>query len=108
MGGTNCILYRLFRLTYCRLGWTADIFDNSDDAEADLCADRAAFVMQAEIQPLIPRDIWMRLIHSGDNAQIEGFRELFIHLNTDPDADELRRLIMTYFKNTPALQGHLS
>lgn len=49
----------------------------------------------------------MRIVHSGDIAQIEGFRELFILLNTDPGADELRQLIVTYFNNSPSLQGHL-
>ena len=64
-------------------------------------------MQQNEILVLIPRDIRMRIVHPGDIAQIEGFRELFILLNTDPRADELRQLIVTYFNNSPSLQGHL-
>jgi len=91
----------------CCPGWTADVFNDSDDAEADLCEDRASFLQQNPILELIPNHIRRRIMHRGENAQIEGFRELFILLNTDPDADELRRLIVVYFKNCPTLRGHL-
>ena len=83
------------------------MFHNSDNAEVDLCADRARFVQQHDIMALIPNGVKMRILHPGDNAQIEGFRELFVVLNTNRDAHELRQLLVDYFKNSSVLQGHL-
>lgn len=84
------------------------MFHNSEGAEVELCADRTSFSEEHQILALLPRDIRMRIVNPGDIAQIEGFRELFIHLNTDPDADELRRRIFIYFKDSPSLRGNLS
>jgi hypothetical protein len=57
---------------------------------------------------LIPERIAKRVIHPGDDAQINGFEELFVLLNTDQDAGRLRKLIVDYFNNTPFLREHLS
>jgi len=57
---------------------------------------------------LIPKSIQLPIIHSGDNAQITGFEELFVLLNTNPNAEDLRRLVVSYFNKYPDLQGHLS
>jgi len=88
-------------------GWTSQIFKDSDNAEDALCADRAGLVKHDEIRALIPRRIWTHIIHSESSAQIKGVEDLFIHLNTDPNADGLRRLINDYFVNSPPLTAHL-
>jgi len=49
----------------------------------------------------------MHIIHIESTAQIKGFQDLFIHLNTNPDANDLRRLIYDYFVNSPPLCAHL-
>lgn len=90
-----------------RPGWTSDTFIDSDSAEAALCADRSAFVRQ-DLKAFISRDIWLPIIHPGDSAQIQGFRDLFILLNTDPAVDNLRQLVVKYFNDSPPLRGHLS
>ena len=56
---------------------------------------------------LIPEYIWKHIMHSGDNAQLEGFRELFVYLNTRLDAEGLRQQIVTYFNNSLSLRQHL-
>ena len=88
-------------------GWTSQIFKDSDNAEDALCADRAGLVKHDEIRALIPRRIWTHIIHSESSAQIKGVEDLFIHLNTDLNADGLRRLINDYFANSPPLSAHL-
>jgi hypothetical protein len=50
----------------------------------------------------------MRIIHPGDNAQVQGFQVLFLLLDTNPAADELRRMVVDYFNDSPPLQAHLS
>jgi hypothetical protein len=83
------------------------VFKDSDDAEIALCMDRAGFLQQDVIRTLIPRSIWMHIIHDGDSAQIRGFQNLFV-LNADPRADDLRRLFFNYFANSLSLRAHLS
>ena len=83
------------------------MFKDSDHAEDALCADRAGFVKQDDIRALIPRRIWMHIIHIESPAQIKGFQDIFIHLNADPNANDLRRLIYNYFVNSPPLCAHL-
>ena len=56
---------------------------------------------------LIPSHIRRRIIHRGDVAQLEGFQDLFILLNLDPDAEQLRRLTIDYFKSDPFLRDQL-
>jgi len=56
---------------------------------------------------LIPRHIERHIVHTGDIAQIERFRNLFDYLNTEPTADDLRQLVVNYFNNHPPLQPHL-
>jgi len=56
---------------------------------------------------LIPRHIERHIVHTGDIAQIEGFRNLFNYLNTEPVADDLRQLVVNYFNEDPHLQPHL-
>jgi len=51
--------------------------------------------------PLIPRYIRDRILHDGDNAQIDGVRHLFNLLNTNPYADELRQQIVSYIDTRP-------
>ena len=88
------------------LGWLADTFINSDDAEDALCGDRSAFLQSVQMK-LIPRHIERCIVHIGDNAQIEGFRKLFEYLNAKPEADDLRQLVVNYFNDHPPLQPHL-
>jgi hypothetical protein len=61
-------------------GWLAATFVNSSDAESSLCADRSSFLRDDHLE-LIPLHIQRRIIHPGDVAQIEGFRELFDYLD---------------------------
>ena len=56
---------------------------------------------------LIPRHIRRHIVHGGDNAHIEGFRQLFDHLNAELAADDLRQLVVNFFNDHPALQPHL-
>jgi len=56
----------------------------------------------------IPPAIAKLVCHPGDIAQIEGFQELFIHLNTDPNAEKLRKLVVDYFNGSPILRPYLS
>jgi len=91
----------------CRVTWTDEIFKKSDDAEASLCEDRSAFVLRNDIMVLIPSHITKYMIHSGPEAQVRGFQELFLYLNKDP-SPPLRQLIHAYFNDSPPLRGHLS
>ena len=91
-----------------RVTWTDEIFKKSDDAEASLCEDRAAFVLRNDIMALIPSRITKYMIHSGSDAQIRGFQELFLYLNKDSSPAPLRQLIHAYFNDSPPLRGHLS
>src|SRR3984885_4960253 len=91
-----------------RITWTDEIFKKSDDAEASLCEDRSAFVLRNDIMALIPTRITKFMNHSGPEAQIRGFQELFLYLNKDPSPAQLRQLIQAYFNDSPSLRGHLS
>ena len=91
-----------------RVTWTDEIFKKSNDAEASLCEDRAAFVLRNDIMVLIPSSITKYMIHSGPEAQVRGFQELFLHLNKDRSPTRLRQLIHAYFNGSPSLRGHLS
>ena len=58
---------------------------------------------------LIPEDIEQHIVHFGDNAQIQGFKELFAYLEQEnPASETLRGLIIDYFGRSPTLRGHLS
>jgi hypothetical protein len=81
---------------------------DSEDAEGALCSDRPNFIKSREILKLIPGKIRKRITHLGDNAQIEGFQELFIYLNQNPGPKILRRLVVAYFHDTLHLRAHLS
>jgi len=91
-----------------RVTWTNKIFKKSDDAEDSLCKDRSAFVLRNDIMKLIPSRITKYMIHSGPEAQIRGFEELFLYLNKDRSSAPLRQLIHAYFNDSPSLRGHLS
>jgi len=101
-------LSRLRRSNPYRVTWTDEIFKKSDDAEDSLCNDLSAFVLRNDIMKLIPRRITRYMTHSGPEAQIRGFQELFLYLNKDPSPMPLRHLIHTYFNDSPSLRGHLS
>ena len=64
--------------------------------------------MNQEILNLIPARIRKHITHPGDIAQIEGFQELFTHLNEDPGSKALRQLVVSYFAGSPSLREHLS
>jgi hypothetical protein len=85
-----------------------DTFYPSDEAESALCRDRPNFLTRHDIMQFIPPAIAKRVNHPGDIAQIEGFQELFIHLNTDPSAEKLRKLIVDYCNDSPILRPYLS
>ena len=87
-------------------GWLADTFVNSDDAEASLCHDRSGFLRNDRLE-LIPLDIRRYIIHPGDGAHVEGFRELFNYLNTNSTANSLRQHVVNYFNDQQFLRGHL-
>ena len=89
-------------------GWTANVFNSSDEAQVALFAERSTFLRRHDIMTLIPIHIQRRILYPGDIARIEGFRDLFKLLNTDPDAEELRKRIIDYFEGLPALRGNLS
>lgn len=65
-------------------------------------------MQRPDILRLVPSDIAKRIYHSGDNAQITGFQELFVLVNADPSAEELRRLLVNYFNDSSVLRNHLS
>jgi len=85
-----------------------DTFYPIDEAESALCRDRPNFLTRHDIVQLIPPAITKRVNHPGDIAQIEGFQELFVHLNTDPSAEKLRKLVVNYFNGSPILRPYLS
>jgi hypothetical protein len=91
-----------------RTTWAEETFIAPHEAETALSEDRQAFLSCRDIMGLIPRKISRHLVHSDPRAQIEGFQELFILLNNDPNAKALRQLIVSYFNNSPPLRGHLS
>jgi hypothetical protein len=85
-----------------------DTFHDSDIARFDLYCDRLNFIQNSDIMKLIPSNIAMRIMSPGDDAQITGFQELFVLLNTNARAEQLRKLIVNYFNNSPTLSEHLS
>ena len=91
-----------------RPSWTQATFYNSFDAETGLSADRPSFIIRHDIMGLVPEEIKRQILHMGENAQIAGFRELFLYLNNQPRAKRLRALIIAYFRDSPVLRGHLS
>jgi hypothetical protein len=111
MMGT-CLLVRdglsqlTFAVPFC-LGWTTDTFIDSDAAETDLCRDRTAVVLQHELMMSVPSDIMKHIVHPDATAQIKGSQELFVLLNTAPEVDHLRRLVVNYFNASPWLRAHL-
>ena len=84
------------------------MFRNSHCAQVALSADRPSFVQRRDIMALIPSYIRRRLVYPGDIPRIEGFQDLFIFLNTDPDTAVLRGQIIVYFEGSPALRNQLS
>ena len=88
--------------------WSEATFVDGDEAEDALCNDRASFVVRNDIMKRIPRKIQRRITHSADLAQIDGFHDLFIHLNSHPGPHELRHLIIAYFRGSPYLREYLS
>jgi hypothetical protein len=91
-----------------RPSWTETTFVESDAAEEALCDDRSSFVVRHDIMEVIPGRIRRRITHSGDIAQIEGFRDLFVYLNDRSSPQKLRQLVIAYFRGSPYLRGHLS
>jgi hypothetical protein len=55
----------------------------------------------------VPPEIMKHIVHPEATAQIKGFQELFVLLNTDPHVDHLRRLVVNYFNDSPWLRTHL-
>ena len=96
----------LHQLTLACSGWLADTFINIDDAENILCADRSGFLRTGQME-LIPPHIHKCIIHGAATAHIEGFRQLFDHLNMEPTADDLRQLVVDYFNSQRYLQPYL-
>jgi hypothetical protein len=91
-----------------QLSWTQKSFVDSDQAEAALCADRAAFVQNHTVMRMIPRKISKHIEHHDAVAQIRGFQELFIYLNKKFCSKSLRGRIRTHFLDSPYLCGHIS
>ena len=81
---------------------------NSGEAEAALCEDRARFILRNDIMAIIPGHIKKRMIHPDVSAHIQGFQELFIHLNKGRPLKRLRGMVEAYFNDCPPLRGHLS
>ena len=88
--------------------WADRTFINSYEAERDLCADRSSFVLRNDILEGLPLHIRRFIDHPGHNPHIEGFTLLFTYLNSDPGPDQLRRLIVDYFRGSRSLCGLLS
>jgi len=91
-----------------RTNWTEETFIDSDEAEDALCHDRAGFILRNDIMAIIPSHIRKRMIHPDVNAHIQGFQELFVHLNKGRPPKRLRELVETYFNDCLPLRGHLS
>ena len=70
-------------------GWTAEAFFNTNDTKIALCHDQAGFPSRDNPRRFFPTDIWKVIVHPNPSTHIRGFKELFILLNTDPDADDL-------------------
>ena len=87
--------------------WIAGTFVNGISAAMDLCADRSGFIKRLDIVDHIPDHIKERIMHPSPESQIRGFEDLFTQLNT-PGAEDLRRLVTTYFYDSPPLRSHLS
>ena len=85
-----------------------DTFHDSNEALRGLCLDRFNFLMKGGIIQLLPPNIALHINHDSANAQITGFQELFVILNTKSEADELRKLIVHYFNHSAPLRRHLS
>ena len=79
-------------------GWTTYVFATSEDAEVAPGRDRVEFLRRRDIASLIPIHVLRRIYHPGDIAQIEGFHQLFVLLDTDPNIVQLRQLIVDYFR----------
>ena len=78
-------------------------------AELALAADRQRFLRQQEILELLPMHIRMKIGNHGNLAQLEGFQDLFTHLDRPgTDRDGLRERIAGYFWHHIDLRGHLS
>lgn len=105
--GASSSRHTAFSMRSRQPSWTERTFVDSDGAEAALCHDRPRFIMCREILKLIPGTIKKRITHPGDNAQIEGFQELFNYLN-NPGSKELRRLVVSYFNDALYLRANLS
>jgi len=91
----------------CRPSWTERTFVKSDEAEHDLCTDRPRFLSRHDIIKVIPKNIMKLINHPEPTAQITGFQELFVHLNRQ-NTEELRLLVVEYFRESPVLRGNLS
>jgi hypothetical protein len=89
-------------------GWTSQVFHDSVAAETALSSEWGRFVEQDDFRRLIPEDIWRHISHLHVLARIQGFRDLFILLNTDPKVNDLRRNIFYYFVKLPVLRDYLS
>jgi hypothetical protein len=59
------------------------------------------------MEELIPPYIWNLLIQDSLSVQYTGFAKLFVYLNTEPTANELRKLVVDYFNDRPYFQPHL-
>jgi hypothetical protein len=88
--------------------WTEETFVDSDQACADLCADRPRFISHKPIMKRVPFYIKTSMEHHDPRAQISGFEELFIHLNKTSCPQPLRQLVKAYFNDDPPLRAHLS
>jgi hypothetical protein len=55
----------------------------------------------------LPADVRKHVIHPEATAHIKGFQDLFMLLNTDEEADQLRRLVVNHFNDSLWLQKHL-
>ena len=91
-----------------RTTWAGETFVESFEAQIALSEDRPAFISRRDIMALIPDNIKLFIMHTDPRAQIDGFQELFVLLNNDPNRTTLRRLIEAYFNDSPPLRGHLS
>ena len=104
----QCFHFRLTRAPLLRSGWTENTFISSSEAEFDLCHDRPRFIRRDDSRTRLPRIIWGLIVSPSDLAQIQGFRELFVLLDTNTAADDLRQLVVDYFNDNPPLRAHLS
>ena len=87
-------------------GWTSNTFIDSEAAQMELRYDRE-FLGQHGLVAYLPPDIRVHIFHSSAFTRGTGFKELFTLLNTDPEADGLRQLVVNYFNNSLSLRKHL-